>query len=323
MKTRKLGTLEVSEIGLGCMGMSEFYGTENDEESIKTIHRAIDLGCTFLDTADMYGPFKNEVLVGKAIEGRREEVVIATKFGNERREDGSWVGINGRPEYVIAACEGSLRRLGIDYIDLYYQHRVDTTVPIEDTVGAMASLVEAGKVRHLGLSEASAETIRKADSVHKISALQSEYSLFTRDVENEIMPVLVELSIGLVAYSPLGRGMLTGGIKSQADISQGDSRSVRFPRFSPENLEKNLSLLQPIEELAKKKGCTSGQIAIAWLLAQTEHIVPIPGTKKVKYLEENLKASDISLTSDEVESLSKSVKTPLGDRYQDMSTVNK
>ncbi|NNN22454.1 MAG: aldo/keto reductase [Acidimicrobiales bacterium] len=323
MKTRKLGTLEVSEIGLGCMGMSEFYGTENDEESIKTIHKAIDLGCTFLDTADMYGPFKNEVLVGKAIEGRREEVVIATKFGNERREDGSWVGINGRPEYVIAACEGSLKRLGIDYIDLYYQHRVDTTVPIEETVGAMASLVEAGKVRHLGLSEASAETIRKADSVHKISALQSEYSLFTRDVENEIMPVLVELSIGLVAYSPLGRGMLTGGIKSQADISQGDSRTVRFPRFSPENLEKNLSLLQPIEELAKKKGCTSGQIAIAWLLAQTEHIVPIPGTKKVKYLEENVKATDISLTSDEVESLSKSVETPLGDRYQDMSTVNK
>jgi len=305
------------------MGMSEFYGAGDEAESIATIHRALELGCNFLDTADMYGPFTNEVLVGKAIAGRRDEVVLATKFGNERRLDGSWVGINGRPEYVRAACDASLSRLETDHIDLYYQHRVDTTVPIEDTVGAMAALVQAGKVRHLGLSEASASTIRRASAVHPISALQTEYSLFTRDVEAEILPTVRELGIGFVAYSPLGRGILTGSIKTAADLPENDSRSGRFPRFADENLEQNVQLVRVIDELASTKGCTPGQLAIAWVLARGQDIVPIPGTKRRRYLEENLGAVDVELTADDIAWLDEHIGQPAGDRYADMRTVNR
>ena len=284
MQTRQLGSLSVSALGLGCMGMSEFYGTGAEGESIATIRRAIELGCTFLDTADMYGPFTNELLVGKAIAGRREDVVLATKFGNERREDGSWVGINGRPEYVVSACDASLARLGVDHIDLYYQHRVDTTVPIEDTVGAMASLVETGKVRYLGLSEASAQTIRRAHAVHTVTALQTEYSLFTRDVEAEVLPTVRELGIGFVAYSPLGRGFLTGAYKRQSDLPDGDSRAGRYPRFAEENFDRNLALVATVEQLASSKGCTPGQLALAWVLSRGDDVVPIPGTKRRTYL---------------------------------------
>ena len=305
------------------MGMSEFYGSGDEAESIATIHRALELGSNFLDTADMYGPFTNEVLVGKAIAGRRDEVVLATKFGNERRPDGSWVGINGRPEYVRAACDASLSRLETDHIDLYYQHRVDTTVPIEDTVGAMAALVQAGKVRHLGLSEASASTIRRASAVHPISALQTEYSLFTRDVEAEILPTVRELGIGFVAYSPLGRGILTGSIKTAADLPENDSRSGRFPRFADENLEQNVQLVRVVDELASTKGCTPGQLAIAWVLARGEDIVPIPGTKRRRYLEENLGAVDVELTADDIAWLDEHIGQPAGDRYADMRTVNR
>ncbi len=280
METRLLGSLSVSSIGLGCMGMSEFYGAGDDAESIATVHRALDLGCTFLDTADMYGPFTNERLVGTAIKGRRDEVQVATKFGNERREDGSFVGINGRPEYVISACDASLSRLGVDHIDLYYQHRVDTAVPIEDTVGAMASLVAAGKVRHLGLSEAGAQTIRRAHAVHPIAALQSEYSLFSRDVEAEVLPAVRELGIGFVAYSPLGRGLLTGALKKQSDLPEGDQRAGRFPRFAAENFDANVALVAAVERLAADKGCTPGQLALAWVLHRGQDIVPIPGTKR-------------------------------------------
>jgi aryl-alcohol dehydrogenase-like predicted oxidoreductase len=323
MQTRHLGSLEVSALGLGCMGMSEFYGSGDEAESIATIHRALELGCNFLDTADMYGPFTNEVLVGKAIAGRRDEVVVATKFGNERRLDGSWVGINGRPEYVRAACDASLSRLETDHIDLYYQHRVDTTVPIEDTVGAMAELVQAGKVRHLGLSEASADTIRRASAVYPISALQTEYSLFTRDVEAEILPTVRELGIGFVAYSPLGRGILTGSIKTAADLPENDSRSGRFPRFAGENLEQNVQLVRVVDELASTKGCTPGQLAIAWVLSRGEDIVPIPGTKRRRYLEENLGAVDVALTADDIAWLDERIGQPAGDRYADMGTVNR
>ncbi len=323
MQTRHLGSLEVSALGLGCMGMSEFYGSGDETESIATIHRALELGCNFLDTADMYGPFTNEVLVGKAIAGRRDEVVIATKFGNERRLDGSWVGINGRPEYVRAACDASLSRLETDHIDLYYQHRVDTTVPIEDTVGAMAELVQAGKVRHLGLSEAGADTIRRASAVYPISALQTEYSLFTRDVEAEILPTVRELGIGFVAYSPLGRGILTGSIKTAADLPENDSRSGRFPRFAGENLEQNVQLVRVVDELASTKGCTPGQLAIAWVLARGEDIVPIPGTKRRRYLEENLGAVDVELTPEDIAWLDARMGQPAGDRYADMGTVNR
>lgn len=305
------------------MGMSEFYGSGDETESIATIHRALELGCNFLDTADMYGPFTNEVLVGKAIAGRRDEVVIATKFGNERRLDGSWVGINGRPEYVRAACDASLSRLETDHIDLYYQHRVDTTVPIEDTVGAMAELVQAGKVRHLGLSEAGADTIRRASAVYPISALQTEYSLFTRDVEAEILPTVRELGIGFVAYSPLGRGILTGSIKTAADLPENDSRSGRFPRFAGENLEQNVQLVRVVDELASTKGCTPGQLAIAWVLARGEDLVPIPGTKRRRYLEENLGAVDVELTPEDIAWLDARMGQPAGDRYADMGTVNR
>jgi len=306
------------------MGMSEFYGTADEAESIATIHRALDLGCNFLDTADMYGPFTNERLVGKAIAGRRDDVILATKFGNERREDGSYVGVNGRPEYVLAACDASLARLGVDHIDLYYQHRVDAGVPIEDTVGAMASLVQAGKVRHLGLSEAAPATIRRASAVHPIDALQTEYSLFTRDVEAEILPTVRELGIGFVAYSPLGRGFLTGSVKSAADLPEGDSRATGyFPRFAGENFDRNVTLVSIVEQLAITKGCTPGQLALAWVLSRGQDVVPIPGTKRRTYLEENLAAADVELTADDIAWLDENVPQPAGDRYANMGTVNR
>jgi aryl-alcohol dehydrogenase-like predicted oxidoreductase len=323
MDQRQLRDLTVSAIGLGCMGMSEFYGTTDDAESTAVIHRALDLGCNFLDTADMYGPFTNERLVGGAIAGRRDEVVLATKFGNERREDGSWVGVNGRPDYVRAACDASLQRLGVDHIDLYYQHRVDNDVPIEETVGAMAELVAAGKVVHLGLSEAAAATIRRANAVHPITALQSEYSLWTRDVEAEILPTIRELGIGLVAYSPLGRGFLTGAYRSPADLPEDDTRSSRFPRFEAENFERNLALVERARELADRKGCTPGQVAIAWVMAQGADVVPIPGTKRLKYLEENLAATDVHLDADDLAWVDANIGQPVGDRYLDMGTVNR
>jgi aryl-alcohol dehydrogenase-like predicted oxidoreductase len=323
MEQRTLRDLTVSAIGLGCMGMSEFYGAGDDTESTAVIYRALDLGCTFLDTADMYGPFTTERLVGKAVAGRRDEVVLATKFGNERREDGSWVGINGSPDYVRAACDASLQRLGVDHIDLYYQHRVDTSVPIEDTVGAMAELVAAGKVRHLGLSEAASATVRRADAVHPITALQSEYSLFTRDVETDILPTVRELGIGFVAYSPLGRGMLTGAYRSTADLPGDDTRSQRFPRFGEEHFDRNLALVDSIAELAQRKGCTPGQLAIAWVMAQGPDLVPIPGTKRLRYLEENVAAADVRLDAEDLAWLDANVGPPSGDRYADMGTVNR
>ncbi len=329
MKERNLGMqgLVVSELGLGCMGMSEFYGTGDEEESIATIHRAIELGITFLDTADMYGPFTNEKLVGKAIADRREQVALATKFGNERREDGSWIGINGKPEYVHKACDASLQRLGVDHIDLYYQHRVDPEVPIEETVGAMKELVEAGKVRYLGLSEAAPETIRRAHAVHPISALQTEYSLFSRDVEDEILPTLRELGIGFVAYSPLGRGFLTGQWKSIEDLPEDDIRRARFPRFQEENFHKNLELVEQVRQIAAEKDVTPGQLALAWLLHQGDDIVPIPGTKRRKYLEENAAAVDIRLTEEDLARIEEAMPRDsiAGERYaeQQMRAVNR
>jgi aryl-alcohol dehydrogenase-like predicted oxidoreductase len=325
---RTLGTaspLTVSALGLGCMGMSEFYGTGEEASSVATIHRALDLGVTFLDTADMYGPFTNERLVGKAIAGRRDEVQLATKFGNERLPDGTRVGINGSPEYVRAACDASLQRLGVDHIDLYYQHRVDQSVPIEETVGAMAELVTAGKVAHLGLSEASPATIRRAAATAPITALQTEYSLFTRDLEDEILPTIRELGIGLVPYSPLGRGLLTGAIKSEASLDDGDSRrSSSFPRFQGEALDANLALVARIEEIAAAKGCTPGQLALAWVLAQGDDVVPIPGTKRVRYLEENVGALDVVLTGEDLRALEEAVPrgAAVGDRYGDLSTID-
>jgi aryl-alcohol dehydrogenase-like predicted oxidoreductase len=329
MDTRTLGAqgLEVSELGLGCMGMSEFYGTSDEEESVATIHRALELGITFLDTADMYGPFTNEKLVGEAIRGRREEVVLATKFGNERREDGSWVGVNGKPEYVKRACDASLERLGVDKIDLYYQHRVDPEVPIEETVGAMKELVEAGKVRYLGLSEAAPETLRRAHTVHPITALQSEYSLFTRDPEEEILPTTRELGIGFVAYSPLGRGFLTGAWKSIEDLPEDDTRAGRFPRFAEENFKKNVELAERVREIAAEKDATPGQLALAWLLHQGNDIVPIPGTKRRKYLEENAAAADITLTDEDLRRIEQAMPkgSAAGERYaeQQMRAVNR
>jgi len=301
MQTRELGRdgLKVSALGLGCMGMSEFYAGRDEGESMATLHRALDLGVNFLDTADMYGPFTNEELVGRAIKGRRDEVILATKFGNMRGEEGQFLGINGTPAYVAAACDASLRRLGVDEIDLYYQHRVDAKTPIEETVGAMSRLVEQGKVRHLGLSEAGIETIRRAVKVHTIAALQTEYSLWTRDPEDGILDVCRELGIGFVAYSPLGRGFLTGRFRSLDDLPADDYRR-NAPRFQGENFQKNLELVKHVEELAREKGCTPAQIGLAWVLAQGPDVVPIPGTKRRKYLEENTGALNVQLTPEDL-----------------------
>jgi aryl-alcohol dehydrogenase-like predicted oxidoreductase len=306
------------------MGMSEFYGTTDEREAIATIHRALELGVNFLDTADMYGPFTNERLVGRAVGDRRDQVVIATKFGNQRGEDGSFLGINGHPDYVHRACDASLERLGIDRIDLYYQHRVDTQVPIEETVGAMAELVEQGKVRYLGLSEAAPETIRRAQSVHPIAALQTEYSLWSRDPEDAILPTVRELGLGFVAYSPLGRGFLSGRIRSPDDLEEGDFRR-RSPRFQGENFERNLELVDRVREIASEKGVTPGQLALAWVLHRGEDIVPIPGTKRRSYLEENLAAAEIELSAEELARIDRAapVGATAGDRYPDMSTVDR
>lgn len=304
MQERQLGALNVSALGLGCMGMSEFYGPGDEAEAIATIHRALDLGVTLLDTADMYGVGRNEELVGRAIRGRREQVVLATKFGNVRAPDGSFVGIDGRPEYVRAACEASLRRLGVETIDLYYQHRVDPNTPIEDTVGAMAELVRAGKVRYLGLSEAAPETIRRAHAVHPITALQTEYSLWSRDPEDAILPTVRALGIGFVAYSPLGRGFLTGQIKRIEDLAPDDFRR-NSPRFQGENFARNLALVAEVEAMAREKGCTPAQLALAWVLAQGQDIVPIPGTKRRRYLEENLGALAVQLDAQDLERINR------------------
>jgi aryl-alcohol dehydrogenase-like predicted oxidoreductase len=327
MEQRVLGQgLRVSAVGLGCMGMSEFYGPTDERESIATIHRALDLGVTFLDTADMYGPFTNEELVGRAIRGRRHQVVLATKFGNQRGADGTWIGINGRPEYVRQACDASLGRLGVSHIDLYYQHRVDPAVPIEDTVGAMAELVREGKVRFLGLSEAAPATIRRAHRVHPIAALQTEYSLWTRDPEDGILATVRELGIGFVAYSPLGRGFLSGRFRRPEDLSETDWRRSS-PRFAGDNFARNQALVERVEEIARRKGVTPAQIALAWLLAQGQDIVPIPGTRQRKYLEENARATMIALTLEERgqidEAFPKGVAA--GERYPEggMRTVNR
>src|ERR1700754_2777360 len=313
--TRSLGPLTVPALGLGCMGMSEFYGASDDAESIKTIHRALELGVTLLDTADIYGPHTNEQLVGQAIADRRDDVVLATKFGIVRDpENPAARGVNGRPEYVLRSCDASLRRLRVDYIDLYYQHRVDPDVPIEETVGAMAELVDAGKVRFLGLSEAAPETIRRAHAVHPISALQTEYSLWSRDLEDEILPTLRELGIGLVAYSPLGRGFLSGRFKSPEELDEGDFRR-NGPRFTGENLEANLKLAEKVEELASKKGITPAQLALAWVLAKGDDIVPIPGTKRREYLEQNAAAADVELTAEDLEQIESELPEAAGDRY--------
>jgi len=303
MEQRTLGSqgLRVSALGLGCMGMSQSYGPADEQESVATIHRALDLGVTFLDTADMYGPFTNERLVGRAIAGQRDEVVLATKFGNERRADGSWVGVNGRPDYVRRACDASLQRLGVDHIDLYYQHRVDRSVPVEETWGAMGELVEAGKVLHLGISEAAPATIRRANAVHPVTALQSEYSLFTRDPEGEVLATVRELGIGFVAYSPLGRGFLSGRLSggSPAEFADDDFRRDH-PRFEGENLASNLALVERVRRVADEKGATPAQLAIAWLLAQGDDVVPIPGTKRRRYLEENVGALELRLGPDDL-----------------------
>jgi aryl-alcohol dehydrogenase-like predicted oxidoreductase len=317
LDTRQLGShLTVPALGLGCMGMSEFYGPGDDAESIATIHRALDLGAVFLDTADMYGTGRNEELVGRAIRGRRAEVILATKFGNVRGPNGEFLGVCGRPDYVLKACDDSLRRLGVDLIDLYYQHRVDPQTPIEDTVGAMADLVHAGKVRFLGLSEAAPATLRRACAVHPIAALQTEYSLWTRDPEAGVLAACRSLGVGFVAYSPLGRGFLTGRFKTSTDLSPEDFR-LRHPRFTDENLQRNVQLAGALEQFAREKGCTAAQLALAWVLAQGHDIVPIPGTRRARYLEENLAALDIPLTGDDLRRLAElfPAGAAAGDRY--------
>ncbi|QTM99078.1 aldo/keto reductase [Sediminibacillus dalangtanensis] len=325
MEKKNLGSqgLEVTALGLGCMGMSDFYSGRDDNESLKTIDRALELGVNFLDTADMYGVGENEKLVGRALKGRRNDVVLATKFGNVRGDDGSFLGVNGHPDYVKKACDASLKRLGVDHIDLYYQHRVDPDVPIEETIGAMSDLVKEGKVRFLGMSEAAPATIRRAHKVHPITALQTEYSLWSRDVEDEILPTCRELGIGFVPYSPLGRGFLTGQIKRFEDLAEDDYR--RFsPRFQGENFQKNLDLVTDIETIAQEKGCKPAQLALAWLLAQGDDIVPIPGTKRIKYLEENVGALDVTLTKEDLARIDKvsPQHVAAGDRYPDMNGVN-
>jgi aryl-alcohol dehydrogenase-like predicted oxidoreductase len=334
MEQRKLGTqgLTVSAQGLGCMGMSDFYGKRNEAESVATIHLALDLGVNFLDTSDMYGPFTNEELVGRAIKGRRNQVIVATKFGIMRSApsvDGGWApitGINGRPEYVRSSCDGSLKRLGIDHIDLYYQHRVDAEVPIEETVGAMADLVAAGKIRYIGLSEAGVETIRRANAVHPVSALQSEYSLWTRDPEDDVLPTLRELGIGFVPYSPLGRGFLTGQLKSPDDFAIDDYRR-NSPRFQGENFMKNLELVERIKVIASRKGITAGQLALAWVLAQGDDMVPIPGTKRRSYLEENIAAGSVVISEAEMAEITEALPrgAAAGERYPEtmMKLVNR
>ncbi|HYU83562.1 MAG TPA: aldo/keto reductase [Kribbellaceae bacterium] len=318
MRTRTLGELTVSAQGLGCMGMSAFYGGRDEDEAVATIHRALDLGVTLLDTSDAYGPHTNEVLVGKAIAGRRYEVVIATKFGIElRADDPMYRGIRGDASYVKEACDASLRRLGVDHIDLYYQHRVDPGTPIEETVGAMAELVEAGKVRYLGVSEASAATIRRAHAVHPITAVQTEWSLWTRDIEAEVAPVCAELGIGVVPYSPLGRGFLTGAIKSTDALEADDFRVVGLPRFQAENLERNLAVVRALEALAAERGVTAGQLALAWVQHRGEHVVPIPGTKRRTYLEQNVAAADLELSADDLAAIEAAVPADAiaGTRY--------
>src|SRR3954454_21146285 len=325
MERRKLGSqgLQVSEQGLGCMGMSEFYGRSDEREALATIHRAIELGIDFLDTADMYGPFTNERNVGRAIADRRDRVVLATKFGNERGEDGSFLGINGKPEYVHKACNASLERLGVDHIDLYYQHRVDKTVPIEETVGAMRELVEQGKVRYLGLSEASPETVRRANAVYPITALQTEYSLWTRDPEEAILPTVRELGIGFVAYSPLGRGFLSGRFQRPDDIPEDDFRRSN-PRFQGENFERNLELVERVREIGEEKDVTAGQLALAWVLHQGRDIVPLPGAKRRSYLEENVAAAEVELSEEDLRRIDEVMPAGVaaGERYPDMSSID-
>jgi aryl-alcohol dehydrogenase-like predicted oxidoreductase len=326
MQTRRLGRagLEVSALGLGCKGMSEFYGPADDAQSIAVIHRALELGVTFLDTADMYGPFVNEQLVGRAIAGHRDEVVLATKFGNSRGENGERLGIRGDADYVRQCAEASLRRLGVDHIDLYYQHRVDDKVPIEETWGALAELVTAGKVRHLGISEAAPATIRRANAVHPITALQSEWSLWSRDIEDEVVPTARELGIGIVPYSPLGRGFLTGEITSVDDLAEDDFRR-HSPRFAGENFTRNLDLVTSVRALAQEKGCTPGQLALAWLLHQGEDVAPIPGTRRISYLEQNAGAVEVELSAADLLRIEQvaPVGAAAGERYADMSVIGR